>query len=232
MTVTMLKPAMTAWPTALSTVHPTAQRAGLRTGPVPADERAPLDGLLTALPDHIDYPLLLVDGDGFLLLANRSGRRWLGCDAALRLVAGHVQADDPARQQLLLSAMRTAILGRRSLVALGGAAGAVPMLAVMPLDSPLSAEPAVLLVGGRSRACEPLSLDFFVRAHGITQAEAGVLRALCEGQSPADIARGSGVAICTVRTQVASLRQKTAARTIGDLVRQVAMLPPIMGLLG
>jgi DNA-binding CsgD family transcriptional regulator len=224
MTVTMLKPVPPAW----QAPRPSCQPAR----PVAIDEFAALDGLLAALPDCIDYPLLLVDGDGLLLLANRSGRRWLASDGPLRLEEGRVLAIDAARQRLLLSAMRSAVLGRRSLLGLDGIAIGGAKLAVMPLDNPLSAEPAVLLLGGRSRTCEPLSLDFFVRAHGITQAEAVVLRALCDGQAPAAIAKRSGVAVCTVRSQVASLRQKTGARTINDMVRQVVLLPPIMGLLG
>ena len=50
---------------------------------------------------------------------------------------------------------------------------------------------------------------------------------LCKGLQPADIARLQGVAISTVRTQIASLRHKTGAATVADLVHHIARLPPV-----
>ena len=40
-----------------------------------------------------------------------------------------------------------------------------------------------------------------------------------------------GVGIATVRSQIGSIRQKTGAQNIRALVRQVAVLPPLMGAL-
>ena len=48
---------------------------------------------------------------------------------------------------------------------------------------------------------------------------------------PAQIARAAGVAMSTVRTQITSVRLKTGARSIGELVRLVTVLPPIIPLL-
>jgi hypothetical protein len=39
------------------------------------------------------------------------------------------------------------------------------------------------------------------------------------------------VALSTVRTQIGSIRTKTGAGSIRDLVRQVALLPPLVGAL-
>ena len=86
----------------------------------------------------------------------------------------------------------------------------------------------VLVLFNRAQMCETLSVELFARAHGLTHAESAVLTGLCRGAAPARIARDVGVAVSTVRTQVASLRQKTGAASIADLVRQVAVLPPIV----
>jgi DNA-binding CsgD family transcriptional regulator len=48
---------------------------------------------------------------------------------------------------------------------------------------------------------------------------------------PGEIASELGVAISTVRTQIGNLRLKTGAQSIRALVRQVAVLPPLMGAL-
>jgi len=62
-------------------------------------------------------------------------------------------------------------------------------------------------------------------------AETRVLVALCQGIPPGAAAAEIGVGIATVRTQIGSIRQKTGAQSIRALVRQVAVLPPLMGAL-
>jgi DNA-binding CsgD family transcriptional regulator len=59
-----------------------------------------------------------------------------------------------------------------------------------------------------------------------------VLAALCDGDDPSGIARRFGVAVSTVRSQIASIRQKTRSTSIRELVRQVAVLPPIVSAIG
>jgi DNA-binding CsgD family transcriptional regulator len=58
-----------------------------------------------------------------------------------------------------------------------------------------------------------------------------VLEMLCAGVSPTRIAEVLNVAVCTVRTQIGSIRNKTGADGIPSLVRQVARLPPVMSAL-
>jgi DNA-binding CsgD family transcriptional regulator len=48
---------------------------------------------------------------------------------------------------------------------------------------------------------------------------------------PTLIAQTQGVAVSTVRTQIGSIRAKTGAASISALVRQVAVLPPLVGAL-
>ena len=58
-----------------------------------------------------------------------------------------------------------------------------------------------------------------------------MLAALCAGQRPSEIAAALCVALSTVRTQIGSIRAKTGAESIRALVRQVAVLPPLVSAL-
>jgi len=79
----------------------------------------------------------------------------------------------------------------------------------------------------RRRLCQPLSTYGFARYHGLSSAESQVLHLLCDGLQPTEIAELHGVAITTVRTQIASIRIKTDAPTVGELIQRIARLPPI-----
>jgi DNA-binding CsgD family transcriptional regulator len=87
----------------------------------------------------------------------------------------------------------------------------------------------VLLMLGKRRVCEALSVDAYARSHGLTLAEARVLERLASGEAPCQAAQVLGVAISTVRTQIGQIRQKTGARSIRALLREIATLPPLMG---
>jgi DNA-binding CsgD family transcriptional regulator len=106
-------------------------------------------------------------------------------------------------------------------------------VAIIPIDARTpDAVPATLLVLGRRQLCETLTVDWFAREHGLTPAEAQVLKSLCAGLRPQEIADRHGVALSTVRTQVGSLRAKTGSTSIRVLVSQVSMMPPLVGVLG
>jgi DNA-binding CsgD family transcriptional regulator len=54
---------------------------------------------------------------------------------------------------------------------------------------------------------------------------------LCLGHPPAEIATLQGVALSTVRTQIANIRLKTHSASIRDLVQRVAQLPPMLSVI-
>ena len=56
-----------------------------------------------------------------------------------------------------------------------------------------------------------------------------MLANVCRGLCPEEIARSTQVAVSTVRSRISSIRQKTGAASIRDLLAQVARLPPLMG---
>jgi DNA-binding CsgD family transcriptional regulator len=104
-------------------------------------------------------------------------------------------------------------------------------VSVVPLEAADSGKRAVLLVLGKRSVCESLSIQGFARSHGLTSAETRVLLELCNGAPPAKVASKFGVAISTVRSQIGSMRQKTGSSSIRALVRQIAVLPPVKGVL-
>lgn len=181
--------------------------------------------------DEIDYGLLLLDGGGRVVHVNHAARAELDAGHALQL-RGHElcarRPDDGAPLREALAAARQR--GLRRLITLGGDATPRSSVAVVPLPTPDDAG-ATLLMLGKRKVCEPLSVHGFARCHGLTGAETRVLVELCHGMPPGEIASELGVAISTVRTQIGNLRLKTGAQSIRALVRQVAVLPPLMGAL-
>ena len=215
--------------------------APLRLVPPAPERRADADMaaaggalLLLRVLDHLDYGVMLVDATGRVRFANRMAWRACGGTRGVRVADGRLQARHERDQQRLMRALAATLGGRRSLVLLA-ASGEPCALAVVPVHEAPAAlpgePPALLVVFGRRDVCEPLTVEFFAREHALTPAETGVLRALARGLRPSQIARDAGVELSTVRTQIASIRLKTGARSIGDLLRLVTVLPPILPLL-
>jgi DNA-binding CsgD family transcriptional regulator len=105
-------------------------------------------------------------------------------------------------------------------------------VAVVPLRSGgPGCQAATQLSMGKRQMCGGLGVHWFARSHDLTLAETRVLEALSEGLQPNDIAARHGVGISTIRSQIGSIRSKTRSDSIGALVRQVAVLPPLVGAL-
>lgn len=181
--------------------------------------------------DCVDYPMLCIAADHSVLIANRAARGELADPAhPLRLTGGYVSVRVAADASPLHRALRDAqTLGLRRLVVLGEAASQISV-AVVPVgeDGLDAGETAVLLMFGKRRLCESLSADWFARERGLTGAESRVLQSLSNGLRPKEIAQRQGVAVSTVRTHVRSLRSKTGAQSIRELLRQVSTLPPML----
>jgi DNA-binding CsgD family transcriptional regulator len=191
-----------------------------------------LNGLLASAADALDYAMLVVSGQGAVRLANRAAQREFSDQRRLLLQDGCLHACHEADNLALTAALRSAQDGRRSLLVLK-ASGLPLTLAVVPLareDTSAGRRP-VLLLSGRTRASGPLAVQLFAGAYGATGAETEVLQALCDGLNPQQIAARFGVSLCTVRTQILCLREKTGSPSINALLRKLAMLPPILPLL-
>lgn len=185
------------------------------------------NALLMRVLDEIDYGLLLVAHDGTLRYANQLGLRELLDHGALHLSHGRVQARHGSDQAALHAALVDARRGLRRLVS--AIHEDTPFcIAVVPVgEGGAGGEPLALLVFGKRAAGDTLTVDFYARSHGLTGAESEVLKAMCAGLKPKEIARRQGVAISTVRSHICSIRIKTQTNSIRDLLGRVAVLPPI-----
>ena len=177
--------------------------------------------------DVVDYGMVLLGDGGEVIYANEAARAEFAHGHPLRiedglLLARHA-ADAPALRQALMSASRRAM---QTMLSLGASGGEPVGVAVVPMAEP-GESAAALLIMGKRQACEELSRDAFARQHALTLAETRVLKGLCDGEKPADIARGFGVQLSTVRTQIGSIRLKTGSRGIAQVVQHVGRLPPM-----
>jgi DNA-binding NarL/FixJ family response regulator len=187
---------------------------------------------LAATLDEIDYGMLLLTDETQAIHVNHAARAELDAAHPLQLLGRGVRARRPQDTLPLADALHAAATrGLRKLLTLGEGAQRVSV-SIVPLSVPDDpAGPVTLLMLGKRQVCEVLSVQGYARSHGLTVTEARVLTALCRGTPPTAIAAESGVAISTVRTQIGTIRQKTGAESIRALVRQVAVLPPLMGVL-
>jgi DNA-binding CsgD family transcriptional regulator len=190
----------------------------------------PLHAWPAAALDEIDYGLILLDGEDRVAHINHAGRAELDSGHPLQLNGRTLQPARPQDAAALREALAAARQrGLRRLISLGTGSHRTNV-SVVPLPTPVDPGATLLMLGKRN-VCEPLSVHGFARCHGLTAAETRVLIELCEGTPPCEIASGLGVAISTVRTQIGNVRLKTGAASIRALVRQVAVLPPLMGVL-
>jgi DNA-binding CsgD family transcriptional regulator len=187
--------------------------------------------LLMRVLDQLDYGVMLVDELAHVRFANRVALRECASTRSLRIVDGQLHAHHERDRHNLVRALAGSRTGRRSLLTFAAPTSqeSLVSLAIVPVQD--SIDSTALVVFGRRQVCEPLSVEFFAREHRLTAAETGVLRGLAGGLRPAQIAREAGVAMSTVRTQITSIRLKTGARSIGELVRLVTVLPPIVPVL-
>ncbi|MEY4765096.1 MAG: hypothetical protein RI907_1769 [Pseudomonadota bacterium] len=185
-----------------------------------------LHGLLGAVLDELDHGVLICTPDARLLAFNRCAVQALEQHPHLKLRDHHL-VTRPAHEVALHSALRQAAQGRRSLVPLGNDSQR-RYLACTPLGGP----DQVLVLLGRERAYSAVAFEMFCAQHHLTHAERRVLASLVNGERPTDMAHGYGVALSTVRTQIANIRAKLGADRIEALTQMAAGLPPLSALLG
>jgi DNA-binding CsgD family transcriptional regulator len=178
--------------------------------------------------DAIDYGIVLLGERNQVVHGNRAAQGELAGDYPLELRGLELRARNGRDGSVLREALEAArARGLRRLLTIGEGPSRASV-AVVPLQGERC---TIMLVLGKRRVYEALSMQGFARSNQLTDAETRVLAALCDGRAPQEAADELGVAISTVRTQIASIRMKTGAGSIGDLVRQVAVLPPLTGIL-
>jgi DNA-binding CsgD family transcriptional regulator len=176
--------------------------------------------------DRLDQGVLLLQADGRVDHANPSAREQIGAAGLLALAGGRLHAASAADQAALQGALRTvAERGICRLLQLGTAQASL-YLALSAIGRPGGLGPVLGLLGRRNIG-NHLTMQWYAQCHALTIAETQVLGCLCAGFEPGEVASINGVALSTVRTQIAAIRQKTGAATIRALVQAVARLPPM-----
>ncbi len=197
---------------------------------------------LKAALAEIDYGVLLLDEEGCVVHANPVAHAEMRSDHALQLAGDRLRTRDPRDAALLQVAIDGAARrGLRKLISLRIGVGELVTLSVVPLTGGAEIGPgrsvelhprhAVLVMLGKRLIGNGLAIESFARMHGLSSGETRVLLALNNGLQPTELARQHGVAIATIRTQIGSIRAKTGASSIRNLLRQLTTLPPLQGIL-
>lgn len=205
----------------------TLSASGTSEGPDPAASAAMVLAWLAAL-DQVGVAMLLLHPHGRVLHANRQARAHCQDNPLMCLAGRHLRMAREGDRVQFERALAQAGTGRRSLLLLR-ADGEQEAVALQPTVAPLGSGLGLILVllSGREPA-NALSLRLFSELHRLTKAEHKVLRELALGFSPREVADTAGVALTTVRSQIQAIRDKTAARTLRELLQRVACLPPML----
>jgi DNA-binding CsgD family transcriptional regulator len=208
-----------------------------KSAPLRSTERRVSSALLGRLMmlalDEIDHGMLIVDQEQRVLHCNHAARLELEAGHPLMIEGGSLLARDPAHHDALQDALQSAHRRslRRMLTLNGGAVRARLSIVPLPAWAGEASPSATLLVLAKHQVCGALAVQGYSRAHKLSPGEEQVLAGLCDGLSPAELAEVHGVAISTVRSQIANIRAKTRTGNIRDLIQQVAVLPPLVGAL-
>lgn len=217
------------WLRALSCeLAPSPPRARVLRGPSPDAE------VLIRMLDHVGIGVMALTTDARVVFSNRAARDVFAGSGSFRLEQGVLSAASPADKSALTKALQLASLGRRSLLRTTTCrgqryVGVVPLACGAPGAGDASHVVAGLILG-RLALCDSLGIDAFGRQHGLTLAECAVLACLCDGHTPREIAEQKDVAVCTIRSHVRSILEKSGARSVSHLLRVTAMLPPVLPL--
>ena len=199
--------------------------------------------LLRAVLDQVDYGLAVVHVDTrYLVFANAQAWRALAEDNAqphgLRLHQGYLctrQRSHLAQLTHALARVRSSLRGLLNLTS-GGSQSTVAVMPVCGLaasdthpsnGSAMPSHQHALLLFAKQQLCDATSITLFANERGLTRAESQVLAQVCCGLRPTEIAARQGVQLCTVRSQLSSIRQKTASSSVRALVEKVSVLPPL-----
>jgi DNA-binding CsgD family transcriptional regulator len=215
---------------------PSAEAAACNApDPCPAGA-SPIGALTAGVLDLLDHGAVLLDGHGCVLHANKVARRELGRHGALRLDDGRLVPIRRARSDELAQALLAARRGLRTLLHFDGDEHCLPMV-VLPMapagDADLGTagsppDGTILVVMAKRSGTEPLNIELFGRAYGLTPTERSVLQGLSRGLAPKALARAHDVSLSTVRCQILGIRQKTRTASIRQLLNVINNLPPVV----
>ena len=184
---------------------------------------------LASLLDELDTGVVVCDPLGRALLVNEAARREMAQGDLLRLGPdGELCVPTGPSQLALQRAVHGAAWERRHQLLPLRQGDRVLMVGVQPLRATSVNQPCAVLLLGRRSLCADLAVHRLGGLYDLTGAEKEVLSSLLAGTRVSSLARLRGVAVTTVRTQVAALRAKFGVKRVDDLTRLAAELPPMM----
>lgn len=187
---------------------------------------------LASLLDELDTGVVVCDPSGRALLVNEAARREMASGDLLHLGKdGELCVPAGASQLALQRAVHGAAWERRHQLLPLRCGDKLLMVGVQPLRATSANQPCAVLLLGRRSLCADLAVHRLGGLYDLTGAEKEVLTSLLAGTRVSTLARLRGVAVSTVRTQVAALRAKFGVKRVDDLTRLAAELPPMMSAL-
>ena len=187
---------------------------------------------LASLLDELDTGIVVCSAEGHALLVNEAARRELADGGVLQLGPdGSLDVCGGAGLPDLRRAVQGAAWDRRHQLLPLRVGERTLMVGVQPLRGTSAHQPCAVLLLGRRHLCADLAVHRLGGLYDLTDAEKAVLASLLAGTRVGALARLRGVAVSTVRTQVAALRAKVGVKRLDDLTRLAAELPPMVSAL-
>lgn len=184
--------------------------------------------------DAVRCGIVLTNGDGRILHANRAAEHMLRNGTAVLAKGGVLSAKAPAAARELFKAIRLAARGEATLGKVGLAirltgSGEPPLFAhVLPMNGSelrtrLQPEATAAVFIGSSMAAFELTpaetREYLGRRFGLTKAEADVAFEILKGDGRKAAAARLGIAPTTVRAHLNHIFEKTGVRRQAELVR-------------
>lgn len=178
--------------------------------------------------------ILIVDADAHVLFANQTAERLGQKEGGIRLVGEQVWAADPKQTAEIRAKIRHAVVAANQGRLVPGWSTALKRPAPhRPLSltvSPLRGNhlksslgflqrPYAILFLSDPDSAQETHAELFQRLYGLTATEAAVLKHLCVGEKPEEIAATQGISIKTVRTHLSNLFAKIATSRQSELIR-------------
>jgi DNA-binding CsgD family transcriptional regulator len=216
----------------LATAHPAK--------PSPASQDNCALGLLESLLNTLPDAVMAVDVSRTLHWANRSARDWLArAEGGVRLVGNRLRGTTEQVERALHACVAAPLAVQRTLLPapqhgmgpitvttrrLCAEGTSYAALVATDAQRPLLAHgiPSLLLTLTLVAPHGNAQRSVLRAAFGLSSAEAHLASAMVTGRSLADCAQERNVAICTIRTQLASLYAKTGTRRQSELVALLA----------
>lgn len=189
---------------------------------------APSTDFIASAMDELACPVIIVDRHGHLLHSNLAADALLQRSDCVVLLEGKVTVTHKPDELRFNEALLSAAVGKRSMLALGNVAHTT--VAIVPLrnTSGQASEPRFALMFSRAEVSENLMLSFFSRCYRLTASEARVLGLIYACLTAPEMALHLSVGQATIRTHLRSIFNKTNSKSVRDIVKRLATLPPLM----